>query len=67
MTVIVTEHTRIWLDRSKLKQTTVTGLFTDLQTGRKVEIKFEDEKKRRFAEWIKIEITAPTPAAAPSP
>ena len=56
--VEVTERTRIWLDRSGARQANVSGSFDDLQAGRRVEIKYEDEARRERAEWIKVEAAA---------
>lgn len=55
-TVRVTDRTRIWLDRTKLKQTNLSGSFTDLQKGRRVEVKYEDPARRDVAEWVKVEV-----------
>lgn len=58
-TVTITEKTRIWLDRTKLKQANLNGSFTDLQKGRRVEVKYEDPVRRQVADWVKVEITQP--------
>lgn len=58
-TVRITDKTRIWLDRTKLKQTNVPGRFADLQPGRRVEVKYADPERRDVAEWVKIEISQP--------
>jgi len=50
------DRTRIWLDRTKLKQSNLTGTVADLQKGRRVEIKHEGAE-RKTADWIKVEIT----------
>jgi len=55
----VTERTRIWIDRSPFKLTALTGTVEDLQPGRKVEVKYEDEGERRFADWIKVQPAVP--------
>jgi hypothetical protein len=55
-TVQITEKTRIWLDRSKLKKTNLTGRFADLQKGRMVEVKYESPERRDAADWVKVEI-----------
>lgn len=57
--VRITDKTRIWLDRSKLKQTNLTGSFADLQKGRRVEVKYEDPTSRQIAEWVKVEVAQP--------
>lgn len=53
--VAITGRTRIWLDRSKLQQTNVTGGFSDLREGRQVEVKYEDDERRQAAAWIKVD------------
>jgi hypothetical protein len=59
-TVLLTDTTRIWLDRSKLKQSNLSGRFTDLVKGRKVEVKYQTPATSRLvAEWVKVEITQP--------
>lgn len=57
--VKITVKTRIWLDRTKLKQANLTGSFADLQKGRRVEVKFEDPERREAADWVKVEIAQP--------
>lgn len=64
-TVALTERTRIWLDRSRLKQTALSGSYGDLRPGRRVEVKYEDPQRARIAEWIKVEITEPGSSDAP--
>ena len=58
-TVKISEKTRIWLDRTKLKQPNVTGRFPDLKKARRVEVKYEDPERRQIADWVKVEITQP--------
>jgi hypothetical protein len=58
-TVKITEKTRIWLDRTKLKQANLSGSFADLQKGRRVEVKYEDPDGRQVADWVKVEIAQP--------
>jgi hypothetical protein len=58
-TVRLTDKTRIFLDRSKLKLTNLSGSFTDLQKGRLVEVKYVDPERREVADWVKVEITQP--------
>ncbi|MGH8648710.1 MAG: hypothetical protein ACREUP_05305 [Burkholderiales bacterium] len=55
-TLKITDKTRIWLDRTKLKQTNRSGGFADLQKGRRVEVKYEDPARRDVAEWVKVEV-----------
>lgn len=56
--VIITDKTDIWVDRSRLKLTTLRGRFADLQSGRRAEIKV-DPKAGGMAEWVKVETPAP--------
>jgi hypothetical protein len=56
-TVTIAEKTRIWIDRTKLKQTNVTGSFADLQKGRRIEVKYADPERREIADWVKVEPT----------
>ena len=56
--VIITDKTDIWVERSRLKLTTLRGSFADLQSGRRAEIKV-DPKAGGMAEWVKVEAPAP--------
>lgn len=56
--IAVTARTRIWLDRSALRQANVSGGFADLRQGWRAEVKYEDDVRRETAEWIKV---APEP------
>ncbi|MGH7273549.1 MAG: hypothetical protein ACREIQ_03705 [Nitrospiria bacterium] len=56
-TVKITNRTKIWLDRSKLKLTNLKGSSTDLKIGRRVEVMYEDYDRKEFAEWVKVQIT----------
>ncbi len=58
---IVTERTRIYLDRSKFRETNRYGELGDLKEGRRVEVLYEDREARGQgpAEWIKIEVPEP--------
>jgi hypothetical protein len=57
-TVVVTESTRIWLDRSPLRLPNVKGSLADLVPGRMTEVKLA-APDRQVAEWIKVEVSAP--------
>jgi hypothetical protein len=62
--VSVSDRTRIWLDRSRQKQTALTGAFKDVQAGRRVEVKYEGAAGAKRADWIKVEVAdgaSPTP------
>ena len=52
-TVTITEHTRIWLDRSAEKQSNSVGVYSDCQVGRKVEV-MHVRGDESVADWIKI-------------
>jgi hypothetical protein len=56
-TVTITQKTSIWIDRTKLKQTNLTGSFADLQKGRRIEVKYADPERRQIADWVKVELT----------
>ncbi len=58
-TVQVTKTTRIWVDRSKLRESNTYGTFEDLQKGRVVEVKYEGIRRESTgpAEWIKVQVT----------
>lgn len=58
-TVSITDSTRIWLDRTRIKQTNLTGTFADLQKGRRIEVKYRDAQTRQVADWVKVEISRP--------
>ena len=53
-TVKITDRTKIWLDRSKSKLSTINVSMTDLKPGNLAEVKYEDENKQ-IAEWIKVQ------------
>ena len=53
--VRVAQQTKIWLDRSKIKQVNLVGAFSDLAAGQTVEVKFVDSDRRQIADWIKVE------------
>lgn len=54
----ITSQTRIWLDRSGLKLPNLRGAPSDLQAGRRCEVRFQELGSRK-AEWVKVEITEP--------
>jgi hypothetical protein len=54
--VRITDDTRIWLDRSKQRQTNLSGRPADLEQGRLVEVRYVDPNARRAADWVKIEL-----------
>lgn len=60
-TVALTERTSIWLDRSLQKQPNQSGAMSDLQPGRKVEVKLRKGEPKPVAEWIKVEVAGVKP------
>lgn len=57
-TFAITDKTRIWLDRSALKQTNQSGSPADLRQGRKVEVKLQPAGAKPGADWIKVQVPA---------
>jgi hypothetical protein len=55
-TVKVTDRTRIWLDRSQQGATNTVGTVSDLQAGRRVEVRYVDASTRQNADWIKVAV-----------
>ncbi len=53
----ITDRTLIWLDRSQQKQPNQNGAISDLQKGRKVEIKVRKGEPKVVAEWIKVQVS----------
>jgi len=64
---MITNRTKIWLDKSKLRLTNEKGTFADLRRGQLVEVKYEDPegrgKAKAAADWIKVQITEPSAKA----
>lgn len=56
-TVLVTEKTHVYVDRSPLRLQNQYGSFEDCETGRKIEVHFVDPATRLRAEWIKVQVT----------
>jgi hypothetical protein len=57
-TIKVAERTRIWLDRSAERLSNEAGEMSDLQVGRRVEVKYLDDQTRDTADWVKVVVTA---------
>jgi hypothetical protein len=60
-TIKVTDRTWIWLDRSEQRLTNEVGSMSDLQPGRRVEVKYVDYETKDAAHWIKVVV----PSAGP--
>ena len=56
-TVVLTDRTRIWLDRTQARLSNQRGTPANLQKGLKVEVKFRDANQKRIAEWVKVQVT----------
>ncbi len=53
-TIKVTDKTWIWLDRSQQRRPNSYGKMSDLQPGRRVEVKYVDYETKDTAHWIKV-------------
>jgi hypothetical protein len=53
-TFLVTDDTRLWLDRSKARQTNPMASYADCKVGVTVEVMYDHDDKAT-ADWIKIE------------
>lgn len=53
---VIANSTKIWLDRSKLQQSTQTGSTQHLVSGAAIEVKYAASKEKGgVAEWVKVE------------
>ena len=48
--------TKIYLDKSNLKQTNTKGSFADIKKGLMVEAKYKDNKPGDLIEWLKVQV-----------
>jgi hypothetical protein len=57
--VQITDETKIYLDRSILKQTNKIGTYSDCKEGAYCEVLYESHARKDYgeAEWIKIRVT----------
>ena len=55
----IRHDSKIWVDRSKSKQTSLVGSFADLKSGSTIEVKFADPARKQFADWVKVEAAPP--------
>ena len=55
-TVTITDQTKIYLDKSLMKQSSTYGDMADCRKGMTAEVKFEDNTPGKPAEWIKLQI-----------
>jgi hypothetical protein len=64
--IVLTDRTRIWLDRTQARLPNEIGTLASLQKGLKVEVKLRDADQKRVAEWIKVQVSeSGTPARKP--
>jgi hypothetical protein len=54
--VMLTDRTRIWVDRTQANLSNRTGTVADLQKGRTVECKYRQTDGKRVAEWVKVQV-----------
>ncbi len=54
-TVKLTQHTFIYLDRSKARLPNIYGTLVDCSAGDTVEVKFEGNSRSKPIEWIKVQ------------
>jgi hypothetical protein len=54
--VVLTDRTWIWLDRSQVQLPNTKGTLSHLRSGRKVEVRFHDADQKRVAEWVKVQV-----------
>jgi len=54
-TVQLTQHTSIYLDRSKTQLPNSYGTLADCKAGDTVEVKFVDNSRNKPLEWIKVQ------------
>lgn len=55
LVVEIRKEAKIWVDRTKLKQTNIVGGFIDLKSGRTIEVKFANPDRKRVVDWVKVE------------
>jgi hypothetical protein len=54
--ITVTERTKIFLDRSKVKGTNSYGKFADCKKDMMAEVRFEKDSRANPAQWVKLQI-----------
>jgi len=64
--ILLTDRTRIWLDRTQVRLPNQSGTLANLHKGLRVEVKFRDADQKRVADWIKVQVTeSGTPVRKP--
>jgi hypothetical protein len=56
MNLKMTEQTKIYLDKSKLKLQNKKGSYADIKPGMTMEVKYVDNKPGNPVDWIKVQI-----------
>ena len=56
MNLNLTEQTKVYLDKSKLKLQNTKGTLADIKPGRTMEVKYVDNKPNNPVDWIKVQI-----------
>jgi len=61
----VTEATRIFLDKSQIRQPNTYGTYADLKDGVRIEVKYLEGQRESggACEWIKVQFAAPAGTA----
>ena len=54
MNLKMTEQTKIYLDKSKLKLQNTKGTYADIKPGMTMEVKYIDNKPGNPVDWIKV-------------
>jgi hypothetical protein len=55
--ILLTDCTRVRLDRTQARLPNLTGTLANLHKGLKVEVKFRDADQKRVADWINVQAT----------
>jgi hypothetical protein len=59
--VAFTSRTTVWLDHSLQKKPNQNGALSDLQPGRRIEVKLRKGEPKPVAEWIKVQVAGVKP------
>jgi len=54
MTLKITEQTKVYLDKSKLKLQNKKGTVADIKPGMTMEVKYVDNQPGNSVDWIKV-------------
>ena len=56
-TIRCDSDSKIWLDRSLLKQVNKVATLLEVQKGLMAEVKFRDNDRQKTVEWIKVQLS----------